>query len=108
MSIPRFAHSALPWIAASLIGAAIVIVPLTSNGNPAHAKDEAHSLFLSITGEGPTAKAWYDEAPPAGVPIQDALDKFSAEGYRIVKVTEPHGSTTGGFVWSILMERTGK
>ncbi len=105
MSKPRLSLSVLPWIAVLLVGAVVLINPLATDGNPAHAKEEAHLLFLSVTGEGPTTKAWYDEAPPAGVPVQDALDKFAAEGYRVVKVTEPHVSTTGGFVWSILLER---
>jgi hypothetical protein len=48
---------------------------------------EPHIAFLNITGEGPTAKAWYRGAPPAGVPVQDALDTFSEQGYRVASVS---------------------
>jgi hypothetical protein len=53
----------------------------------ARAEDEPHIVFLNITGEGPTAKAWYRGAPPAGVAVQDALDKFSSEGYHVANVS---------------------
>jgi hypothetical protein len=46
------------------------------------------SVFLHITGSGPTARAWYKGAAPAGVPVQDALDRFSADGYRVAHVTD--------------------
>ena len=105
---PRSVLSVLPLVAVFCIGAVVLFSPFANDGNPALAESEANVLFLSVTGEGPTAKAWYDEAPPAGVALQDALDKFAAEGYRVVKVVEPHVSTTGGFTWSILMERASK
>jgi hypothetical protein len=44
---------------------------------------DAHRIaYLHVTGRGPTARAWYQGAPPSGVPVQDALDKFAADGYR--------------------------
>lgn len=63
--------------------------------------------FLSVTGEGPTAKGWYEGAQPSGVPLQRALDKFSKDGFYVVKVVEPHLSKAGNgeFVWNILLER---
>lgn len=56
---------------------------------PSRADDAAsrHIVFLSITGEGPTAKAWYKGAPPAGAMVQDALDLFAAKGYRVASVS---------------------
>lgn len=42
--------------------------------------------YLYVSGRGPTARAWYQGAPPSGTPVQDALDKFTAEGYRYAAI----------------------
>jgi len=47
---------------------------------------QTHIAYMSITGEGPNAKAWYKGAPPAGVLVQEALDRFSADGYHVAEV----------------------
>ena len=73
----------------SLAMLALVLSALLVFDRPSRAGDEqGHSIvFLNITGEGPTAKAWYRGAPPAGLPVQDALDKFSSEGFRVATVS---------------------
>ena len=35
---------------------------------------------------GATARAWYQGAPPSGTPVQDALDKFTADGYQFAAI----------------------
>ena len=68
---------------------ALVLAFLLVFDRPSQAEDKGahHIVYLNITGEGPTAKAWYRGAPPAGVLLQEALDKFSAEGYRVSSVS---------------------
>jgi hypothetical protein len=41
-------------------------------------------VYVSVSGEGPNAKAWYDGAPPSGTPVQAALDRFTQDGFRYV------------------------
>ena len=72
------------WIALGLlvaVGAGMVVL----DGVPSRADDadSPHTAYLSVTGEGPNAKGWYRGAPPAGVPVQEALDHFSEQGYRV-------------------------
>src|SRR5262245_41616008 len=39
--------------------------------------------YVSITGEGNNAKAWFEGAAPGGARVQEALDRFTKEGYRL-------------------------
>jgi hypothetical protein len=39
--------------------------------------------YLSITGEGSNAKAWFEGAAPGGAKVQEAIDRFAKEGYRL-------------------------
>ena len=68
--------------------AALVSVALLWNAEPSRAQADPHSVFLHVRGQGPTATAWYKGAPPAGILVQEALDRFSGQGYRIVRVTD--------------------
>ena len=43
-------------------------------------------VYVSVTGEGPNAKAWYDGAPPAGAPVQAALDRFAQDGFKFAGI----------------------
>ena len=56
-------------------------------------------VYLSVSGKGPQAKAWYDGGPPSGVQIQTALDKWTSDGYRFVALTS--GPSTNVNVSSI-------
>ena len=70
--------------------ALVALVTLFSTGlvRPTEAKDASpHAVYLSITGEGATAKAWFAGAPPACLLVQDALDQFSEKGYRIAELS---------------------
>ena len=68
--------------------AVVAVVALAVLSVPSHAEDEkaTHTVYLNVTGVGPNALAWYQGAPPAGVPVQKALDTFSEQGYRVVEV----------------------
>jgi hypothetical protein len=61
---------------------------LLATGAPTQAEDTAthHTVFISVTGRGPTAMGWYKGAPPAGNLLQDALDRFSEQGYRVIAI----------------------
>lgn len=63
-----------------------VLLVLRERPSAASPGDVKHAVFLHVSGEGPSAKAWYRGAPPTGVPVQDALDTFSEQGYRVVAV----------------------
>ena len=55
---------------------------------PTRADDGGPStVYLSVSGEGPTAKGWFAGAPPAGMLVQDALDHFSEKGYRVAAIS---------------------
>ena len=43
--------------------------------------------YISVQGEGSTAKAWFDGAPATGTRVQEALDKFALLGFRVAHVT---------------------
>ena len=62
--------------------------------------------YLAISDDGPNARAWYDGAPPAGVPTQDALDFFAKQGFQIKAIHERFAVAAGeASVWAILLER---
>jgi hypothetical protein len=43
-------------------------------------------VHLYVSGQGPQAKAWYSGGPPSGVPFQDALDTFAAQGFKYAAI----------------------
>lgn len=62
--------------------------------------------YLAVSGDGATARTWYDGAPPAGVPVQDALDFFAKDGFVVKEVTQRLAVAAGeASVWAILLER---
>lgn len=95
------------WLALGALLAALVFVASRPGEAEAEPAPSVVTRFLSVTGEGPTAKAWYEGAQPSGIPLQRALEKFNTDGFRVVTVTEPHPSKAGNgeFVWAILMEK---
>jgi hypothetical protein len=63
-----------------LVGAlALAVVPRGAAG----AEPPGHTVYVSITGDGPNAKAWYAGSSPVGVAVQDALTALTAQGYRV-------------------------
>jgi hypothetical protein len=78
-------HRHLP----ALLGAlALGLALLLAVGTPSQAEEgeAGHIVYLSVTGDGPNARAWFHGAPPAGTLVQEALDRFSADGYRVAEV----------------------
>ena len=69
-----------------ILALVIGLLILFDGASTADEKEGPHTIFLNVTGQGPTAKAWYRGAPPAGVPFQEALDTFSEKGYRVVEM----------------------
>ena len=105
---PRLSH--VPFLWAALLVPVILGVWLVGRPGPRPAEASAGKvdiIYLSVTSEGPTAKAWYDGAPSPGVPVQDALDKFGKEGYRVVAVTEDLRSTIESTAFVVLLQRGG-
>ncbi len=84
--MPRIAPRSFALVAAGALLAATLALFFAPR--PAVADASTHRIaFLTITGEGATARAWYKGAPPAGVPVQDALDTFAADGYRVRNIS---------------------
>jgi hypothetical protein len=92
-------------LVASLLALALVVFGAPESDD-ALAAPTKKSAYIAVTGEGSTARGWYDGASPPGVSLQEALSKYSEEGYRIVCVTEPHiAISTAGQIWYILLEK---
>lgn len=95
----------LPMLLCGVLGLAAVAVLLARRGE-AEAEPLPHMVYVSITGEGPSAKAWYDGAAPTGVPVQAALDTFAKQGYRLGQVSEARAREEGeSLVWLLILER---
>ena len=43
--------------------------------------------YVSLSGEGSTAKAWFEGAPATGAKVQEALDRFAKEGFRFASLS---------------------
>ena len=96
----------------ALLVASLSAVALAFAYRPApasSAEPPVHTVYVSITGDGPTAKAWYAGAPPVGVAVQDALTTLSNQGYRVkslVSGERPVVVVQGGSTSSAVLERT--
>ncbi len=98
----------LIWLGACVAVAGLVLAfGEISDAEPTTAP---HLVYLSINGDGPSAKAWYDGSAPTGVPVQTALDTFSRQGYQLGEVSEARqrGDGETNFVWMIILERPGR
>lgn len=82
-------------------------VLLATRSAPSEAADDARVdiVYVSVTNEGATAKAWYDGAPSPGVPVQDALTRFAREGYRVQAVTHDLRSAVSDTSFVVLLQR---
>ena len=73
------------FLALSALAVAAAATPVSRPSSAEEGKGN-HIVYMSVTGAGPNAKAWFRTAPPAGIPVQDALDQFSEQGYRVAEV----------------------
>jgi hypothetical protein len=103
-------------VASALVAAGVVALAGARRGE---AEEPAYELrFLSLTGEGSTTKAWYEGAPPSGVKVQEALDRFAQQGFRLagqapawrqgqvnVSSSSPSSTTVPDPAWILLLER---
>ncbi|MDJ0974044.1 MAG: hypothetical protein QNJ98_06255 [Planctomycetota bacterium] len=95
------------WLGLGALVAALLFVATGAGDATAEPTGPVETQYLSVTGEGPTAKAWYEGAQPSGIPLQRALSTFNKQGFHVVTVTEPHPAKAGNgeWVWAILMEK---
>lgn len=98
-------HSAILLLVILVTAAATLVL---GSRDAASEDPKVETRYLSVTGDGPTARAWYDGSPPSGVQLQEALDKFNGEGFRVARITDPYVGTSGSVVWGLLMERRRK
>jgi hypothetical protein len=105
-SVPR-RRPFTPFALVSLALVALALIVLAGRQDPSLAAEDGKVdiLYLSVTNEGPTAKAWYEGAPSAGVPVQEALTKFGREGYKVVAVTEDLRSSLDATAIVVLLQR---
>ncbi len=97
-------------VTAILAIAVVVLAVVALGGNPSvsHAaeKGTVDIVYLFVTGEGPSAKAWFKDAPSTGMNIQDALDRFAKEGFHAKLITDELRSAADAVAFVIILERT--
>lgn len=101
----RIAWGASLVAALLFVGAGLFVSSMRA-GHAAPPDQEISIRYLAVSGDGSQARTWYDGAPPAGVPVQDALDLFAKQGFQVAEITQRlaiEGSTAS--VWTILLER---
>ena len=94
--------------AAVVLGAVVALVITGLPGSPREstaAGDPVQIAYIYVTGEGASAKAWYDGVPSPGVPVQSALDKYAKEGFRVARITDNLRSTADDVAFTILLEK---
>ena len=80
----------IPLVPLLLVLAALALIASLGSGllRPTQADAGAPSIvYISVSGEGPTAKGWFAGAPPSGMLVQDALDHFAEKGYRVSRIS---------------------
>lgn len=76
------------------------------DGQAAPPEKSVEIRYLNVSGDGPSARTWYDGAPPAGVPVQSALDTFAKQGFQVVEISQRLAVAAGeASIWTILLER---
>ncbi len=106
----RLGTTHLALLVAVLVGALVSLFVLPTRSSDADEKGEHSIVHISVIGEGLQIKAFYEGAPPAGSPLQEALSRFAKEGYKVSAIGDPYpdarGTTGSAYVWNILLERT--
>jgi len=75
-----------PLFVLSLLLAAAAVAVTFSRSTLADGASPHRIAVIYVTGHGPQAKAWYDGAPPQGIPVQAALDTYAKDGFHTVAV----------------------
>ncbi len=93
-----------------LLGIAVLVLAImVVAGDPRSTQAEPAAkvdiVYLFVTGEGPSAKAWFKDAPSTGLAVQDALDSFAKQGYHAKLITDELRSTADAVAFVILLER---
>ncbi|MDA1194195.1 MAG: hypothetical protein O2894_03345 [Planctomycetota bacterium] len=103
------AHQPARLLGALLVGAIVALVLTGLPGSPregiAAPTVTVDIAFVYVTGEGPSAKAWYDGVPSPGVGVQDALDRYAKLGYQVARMTDNLRSTEDNVAYTILLQR---
>ena len=101
-------HQTARLVCALALGALIAFVVAGLPGTPRDseaADGPVQIAYIYVTGEGASAKAWYDGVPSPGVPVQSALDKYAKEGFRVARITDNLRSTADDVAFTILLEK---
>ena len=99
---PRASHAVFLWLAVAVL-AVVVLAGRHEVSQAAPIKVDIQ--YLHVTNEGATAKAWYDGAPSPGIPVQDALDLFAKQGFKVAEVTQSLRSQEDPTAFVILLQR---
>lgn len=87
------------------VGAGLFVSSMRA-GHAAPPEKDVAIRYLAVSGDGASARSWYDGAPPAGVPIQDALDHFAKQGFQVSDVSQRLSVGAGeASVWTVILER---
>jgi len=90
--LPRESRGSSPlllvWLALGVLGFFILSGGLSTSHADQDTDQKVRIAYISVVGEGPIARAWYDGAPSPGVQVQDALDHFAEQGYLVVRTTD--------------------
>lgn len=74
-------------VAFALLFALGVVAVVLGSARDAQGADAKRLAYVHVSGRGSAARAWYQGAPPTGVGVQEALDKFTSDGYRFVAMS---------------------
>ena len=102
--LPRASKATFLWLA---LLALVAFVVIDSQGvSHAAPKETIDIVYISVTSEGSTARAWYDGGPSPGVLVQEALTKFAHEGYEVAELSQNVRATSDeGVAYVILLQR---
>ena len=104
---PSFSWLRMPtlWVAIAAVAAFFLVTG--ARNTQAESKGKVDIAYISVLGEGPIARAWYDGAPSPGVPVQDALDHFAAKGYVVARITDAlrTNNNANDSAFAILLQR---
>ena len=100
-------HAALLAVGLLTLLGGLAVVAFSARAEDRPAPRETDVRYLAVSGDGPNARAWYDGAPPTGVPVQEALNTFATQGFRVAEVSQAFVvSSAEQARWTILLQRS--